>query len=198
MTTTTLTRSRLPMGIIDCGTTCRCENRPSIPWEHATNVGTMFRGREDALQDNWLHVPIGYHGRVNSVYVSNDSRCTARSSSSTSTMMARRCVGGRWTIRRPCGKVMSDPTNPRAGSAYRPTNMLDFESEVAFFVGGGRRTSTTRTTPREGLAAAGSAFWRDSTKQSRAPEAIAACSGLAAQREKFLLPAAAAGARSYG
>ena len=58
MTTTTLTRSRLPMGIIDCGTTCRCENRPSIPWEHATNVGTMFRGREDALQDNWLHVPI--------------------------------------------------------------------------------------------------------------------------------------------
>ncbi len=31
---------------------------------------------------------------------------------------------------------MSDPTNPRAGSAYRPTNMLDFESEVAFFVGG--------------------------------------------------------------
>ena len=136
MTRTTLTRSRLPMGIIDCGTTCRCENSPSIPWEHATNVGTMFRGREDALQDNWLHVPIGYHGRVNSVYVSNDSRCTARSSSSTSTMMARRCVGGRWTIRRPCGKVMSDPTNPRAGSAYRPTNMLDFESEVAFFVGG--------------------------------------------------------------
>ena len=30
--------------------------------EHATNVGTMFRGKDNALQPNWLHLPVGYHG----------------------------------------------------------------------------------------------------------------------------------------
>src|SRR5690606_14735452 len=38
--------------------------------EHATNVGTMFRGKENALQPNWLHLPVGYHGRASSVIVS--------------------------------------------------------------------------------------------------------------------------------
>jgi len=37
---------------------------------HATNVGTMFRGAENALPPNWLHIPIGYNGRVSSVVVS--------------------------------------------------------------------------------------------------------------------------------
>jgi len=27
--------------------------------EHATNVGVMFRGKDNALQPNWLHMPIG-------------------------------------------------------------------------------------------------------------------------------------------
>ena len=27
--------------------------------EHATNVGTMFRGADNALQPNWLHLPVG-------------------------------------------------------------------------------------------------------------------------------------------
>jgi fumarylacetoacetase len=36
---------------------------------HAMNVGTMFRGKDDALQPNWLHVPIGYHGRSSSINV---------------------------------------------------------------------------------------------------------------------------------
>jgi fumarylacetoacetase len=31
--------------------------------QHATNVGIMFRGRDNALQPNWLHLPVGYHGR---------------------------------------------------------------------------------------------------------------------------------------
>src|SRR5690606_23980052 len=35
--------------------------------EHATNVGSMFRGRENALMPNWLHLPVGYHGRASSV-----------------------------------------------------------------------------------------------------------------------------------
>jgi fumarylacetoacetase len=38
--------------------------------EHATNVGIMFRGKENALQPNWLHLPVGYHGRASSVVVS--------------------------------------------------------------------------------------------------------------------------------
>src|SRR5205823_293101 len=38
--------------------------------EHATNVGTMFRGAENALMPNWLHVPIAYHGRASSLVVS--------------------------------------------------------------------------------------------------------------------------------
>lgn len=37
---------------------------------HATNVGTMFRGAENALPPNWLHMPIGYNGRASSVVVS--------------------------------------------------------------------------------------------------------------------------------
>ncbi|EOD08710.1 hypothetical protein EMIHUDRAFT_124936, partial [Emiliania huxleyi CCMP1516] len=38
--------------------------------EHATNVGVMFRGKDNALQPNWLHLPVGYHGRASSVVVS--------------------------------------------------------------------------------------------------------------------------------
>ncbi|MFY0622623.1 MAG: fumarylacetoacetase [Pelagimonas sp.] len=37
---------------------------------HATNVGTMFRGPENALPPNWLSIPIGYNGRASSVMIS--------------------------------------------------------------------------------------------------------------------------------
>jgi len=37
---------------------------------HAHNVGSMFRGAENALPPNWLHIPIGYNGRASSVVVS--------------------------------------------------------------------------------------------------------------------------------
>jgi fumarylacetoacetase len=37
---------------------------------HASNIGTMFRGPENALPPNWLSVPIGYNGRASSVVVS--------------------------------------------------------------------------------------------------------------------------------
>ncbi len=37
---------------------------------HATNVGTMIRGAENALQENWNHLPVAYHGRSSSVVVS--------------------------------------------------------------------------------------------------------------------------------
>ena len=36
---------------------------------HATNVGTMFRGAENALPPNWLHIPIAYNGRASTVVV---------------------------------------------------------------------------------------------------------------------------------
>lgn len=37
---------------------------------HAFNVGTMYRGPENALPANWLSIPIGYNGRASSVVVS--------------------------------------------------------------------------------------------------------------------------------
>src|SRR5437660_2207951 len=38
--------------------------------EHATNVGTMLRGPENALMPNWLYLPVAYHGRASSIVVS--------------------------------------------------------------------------------------------------------------------------------
>ena len=80
--------------------------------EHATNVGTMFRGADNALQPNWLHLPVGYHGRASSVVVSGTE------------------------VPRPRGQVMVDKTDPKAGSKHSPCNLMDFELEMAFFVGG--------------------------------------------------------------
>ncbi len=37
---------------------------------HAENVGTMMRGPDNALQENWLHLPVAYHGRASSIVVS--------------------------------------------------------------------------------------------------------------------------------
>lgn len=37
---------------------------------HAVNVGTIFRGAENALPPNWLSIPVGYNGRASSVVVS--------------------------------------------------------------------------------------------------------------------------------
>ena len=38
--------------------------------DHARNVGTMFRDPNNALLPNWLHIPVGYHGRSSSIVVS--------------------------------------------------------------------------------------------------------------------------------
>jgi fumarylacetoacetase len=67
---------------------------------HATNVGTMFRGAENALPPNWLHIPIGYNGRASSIVVSNSN------------------------IRRPWGQIKSpNDTLPRFAACAR----FDFE-----------------------------------------------------------------------
>lgn len=34
---------------------------------HAFNIGAIVRGPDNALQDNWLHLPVGYHGRASTV-----------------------------------------------------------------------------------------------------------------------------------
>jgi len=36
---------------------------------HAYNIGVMVRGPENALQANWLHLPVGYHGRASSIVI---------------------------------------------------------------------------------------------------------------------------------
>ncbi|KNC85290.1 fumarylacetoacetase [Sphaeroforma arctica JP610] len=80
--------------------------------DHATNVGIMFRGKDNALMPNWLHLPVGYHGRASSVVVSGTP------------------------VRRPCGQTKADETKP---PVYGPCRLLDFELETAFFVGPGNK-----------------------------------------------------------
>ncbi len=36
-------------------------------YHHAFNVGTMFRGPENAIMPNWKWLPIAYHGRASSI-----------------------------------------------------------------------------------------------------------------------------------
>ncbi|EGD80576.1 fumarylacetoacetase [Salpingoeca rosetta] len=38
--------------------------------EHASNLGSMFRDPSNPLLPNWLHIPVGYHGRASSVVIS--------------------------------------------------------------------------------------------------------------------------------
>jgi fumarylacetoacetase len=78
--------------------------------EHATNVGAMLRGPDKALMPNWLHLPVAYHGRASSVIVSSTP------------------------VRRPCGQ--SKPENS-AMPIFGPSRSLDFELEMAVFVGPG-------------------------------------------------------------
>jgi len=73
--------------------------------EHATNVGSLFRDPENALMPNWLHVPIGYHGRSSSIIPSGTP------------------------IRRPKGQ--SKPPNSDQ-PVFGPSKLLDFELEMAF------------------------------------------------------------------
>jgi fumarylacetoacetase len=76
--------------------------------EHATNVGVMFRGKDNALQPNWLHMPIGYNGRASTVVVSGTR------------------------VRRPRGQLK--PPNVEAPS-FGPCKRLDFELEMGVVIG---------------------------------------------------------------
>jgi fumarylacetoacetase len=84
--------------------------------EHATNTGTLFRGKENALPVNWLHVPIGYHGRASSVVISGTD------------------------LKRPRGQT--SPPEGRKNPEFKPSALLDFELEMAIFVGPGNELGT--------------------------------------------------------
>jgi len=73
--------------------------------EHATNVGSLFRDPENALLPNWLHIPIGYHGRSSSIVPSGTP------------------------IYRPNGQSAPKDGN---GPGFGPSKLLDFELEMAF------------------------------------------------------------------
>ncbi|MBD0822961.1 fumarylacetoacetase [Aestuariibaculum marinum] len=73
--------------------------------EHATNVGTMFRDPDNALLPNWLHIPVGYHGRSSSVIPSGIP------------------------VHRPQGQTLPEgATEP----VFGPSKLVDFELEMAF------------------------------------------------------------------
>jgi len=73
--------------------------------EHASNVGKMFRDPEHALLPNWLHIPVGYHGRSSSIIPSGIP------------------------IHRPKGQTLP---NGSETPVFGPSNLVDFELEMAF------------------------------------------------------------------
>ncbi|MBV6477472.1 MAG: hypothetical protein HGGPFJEG_00211 [Ignavibacteria bacterium] len=78
--------------------------------EHATNVGIMFRGKENALMPNWVHLPVAYHGRASSVIISGTD------------------------IIRPKGQTKNDDEQL---PVFGPSKLLDFELETGFFISKG-------------------------------------------------------------
>jgi fumarylacetoacetase len=78
--------------------------------EHATNVGVMMRGPDNALQPNWLHLPVAYHGRASSVVLSGTD------------------------LRRPRGQTKADDA---PAPTFGPSRSIDFELEMGFFIGPG-------------------------------------------------------------
>ena len=82
---------------------------------HATNVGSMFRP-DNPLLPNYKYVPIGYHGRASSIVASGTP------------------------VRRPNGQTKAaDAAQP----SYGPSRMLDYESELGFFIGQGNMLGET-------------------------------------------------------
>ena len=73
--------------------------------EHATNVGKMFRDPENALLPNWLHIPVGYHGRSSTIVPSGIP------------------------VHRPMGQTLP---NGETTPVFGPSRSVDFELETAF------------------------------------------------------------------
>ncbi len=73
--------------------------------EHATNVGKMFRDPANALLPNWLHIPVGYHGRSSTIVPSGIP------------------------VHRPMGQTLP---NGETTPVFGPSRLVDFELETAF------------------------------------------------------------------
>jgi len=82
---------------------------------HATNVGKLFRP-ENPLLPNYKYVPIAYHGRSSTLVISGTD------------------------VTRPKGQTTEKPAGP---PTFGPTEMLDYEAEVGFFVGQGTEIGQT-------------------------------------------------------
>ncbi|KAK0391667.1 hypothetical protein NLU13_1166 [Sarocladium strictum] len=80
---------------------------------HAFNVGCLFRGPDNALQPNYTHLPVAYHGRASSVVVSGTP------------------------IRRPWGQILADPKAEPKIPTFTPCRRFDIELELGMFVCGG-------------------------------------------------------------
>jgi fumarylacetoacetase len=81
---------------------------------HAYNVGCIVRGPDNALQPNWSHLPVGYHGRASSIVISGAD------------------------VRRPKGQVSADKVTPTWSDCKR----LDFELEMGAYIGVGNEMGT--------------------------------------------------------
>ncbi|KAL7622024.1 hypothetical protein AAE478_007525 [Parahypoxylon ruwenzoriense] len=79
-------------------------------FHHAYAVGAMFRGPQTALQPNYTHLPVGYHGRSSSIVVSGTP------------------------IRRPVGQIIIDPTAEPKQPTTAPSRRLDIELELGCFI----------------------------------------------------------------
>ena len=77
---------------------------------HAFNVGVLFRGAANALQPNYKHIPVGYHGRASTVVVSGTP------------------------VKRPKGQILLDPTAEPKIPVLAPSKKLDIELELAALV----------------------------------------------------------------
>lgn len=74
---------------------------------HAENLGRIFRPDSEPLPENWLHLPVGYHGRASTVVVDGTP------------------------VRRPRGQVRGSD----GVVSFGPSSQLDFELEVGVVVG---------------------------------------------------------------
>lgn len=77
---------------------------------HAFNVGCLFRGPDNALQPNYTHLPVGYHGRASSLVVSGTP------------------------ITRPNGQTLENPAATPKVPVFGPSKRLDIELELGAFV----------------------------------------------------------------
>lgn len=77
---------------------------------HAFNVGCLFRGPANALQPNYTHLPVGYHGRASSVVISGTP------------------------VVRPNGQVLENPAAEVKKPVFKPCQRLDIELELGAFI----------------------------------------------------------------